>query len=267
MNGKSAWSYSSLLALATKARRRLSLNATLASHRVLSLFGHDDYVPFIVLTRSRTGSNLLLSFLNSHPNVFCEGEIFAKLDGADPLRRMNRALGRQPRHIHAKGFKLFYYHPLDANAGAFWAELERRSEIRVIHLTRDNILRTLVSRKIAGIQGAWTGTRHDAGDARDKRVIVTPEELEEGFQDTRGWEESAKGRFGSHPVLSVSYEGLVRDPKDCYQVLCRFLGVPAGQPRTTLSQQNPERLKDLLRNYDALKAHFAETRWAPFFDE
>jgi LPS sulfotransferase NodH len=267
MNGKTTRSNSAVLAIATKAARRLSLYATLASHRVLAVFGHRNYVPFIVLTRSRTGSNMLLSFLNSHPNVFCEGEIFAKLEGDDPIRRLHRTFGRQPRHIRAKGFKLFYYHPLDADAAGFWAELQSRTNIRIIHLTRDNILRTLVSRKIAGIKGAWTGTRFDPGEAHEKSVTVSVEELEEGFRSTSEWERTANERFGSHPVLHVTYEGLVRGPQECYEVLCRFLGVPAARPRTTLSQQNPEKLRDLVNNYDALKDHFAGSQWAIHFDE
>ena len=54
-------------------------------HFVLSLFGHHNYVPFVILTRSRTGSNMLVQYLNSHPSVFCSYELFAKLQGAPEL--------------------------------------------------------------------------------------------------------------------------------------------------------------------------------------
>jgi LPS sulfotransferase NodH len=255
------------MALVTKAMRRLSLYATLASHRMLGLLGHRDYVQFFVLTRSRTGSNLLLSFLNSHPSIFCEGEIFAKMNGADPVSRLRRAYGKQPRHIRAKGFKIFYYHPLDADAADFWGELERRTDIRIIHLTRDNMLRTLLSRKIAGVRGSWTGTRFDAADQESKRITVSAEELADGFKQTREWEQAATARFASHPVLRMSYEDLVRSPQDFHMKLCRFLGVSPGRPSTDLSQQNPESLRELIRNYDDLKAHFAGSPWARFFED
>lgn len=260
-------SISSPLALATKGLRRVSLYATLASHRLLGVFGHRDFVPFVVLTRSRTGSNLLLSFLNSHPNVFCEGEIFARMNGADPVRRLRKTFRKQPRHIHAKGFKIFYYHPLDMEAAEFWAELERRTEIRIIHLTRDNILRTLVSRKIAEIRGSWTGTRFDPSDPQGKSIAMTKEELTDGFKSTREWEQAATARFAAHPLLRMSYESIVRAPQDSYGSMCRFLDVSPGRPRTNLSQQNPESLRDLISNYDALKAHFVGSDWAPYFDE
>jgi len=255
------------MALATKAARRLSLYATLASHRLLGVFGHRDYVPFIVLTRSRTGSNLLLSFLNSHPNIFCEGEIFANLNGANPLTRLRRVLGKQPRHIHAKGFKIFYYHPLDADAADFWAELERRTEIRVIHLTRENLLRTLLSRKIAGIRGAWTGTRFDQVDPTDKQVSFTAEELEEGFRQIQTWQDSAAARFSNHPMLRLTYEELTTNPFGSYRALSTFLGLPGSEPRTSLNKQNPESVRSLIRNYDELKLRFAGSPWGKCFDE
>lgn len=255
------------LALVTKAARRLSLYATLASHRLLGVFGHRDYVPFIVLTRSRTGSNLLLSFLNSHPNIFCEGEIFARLHGADPMTRLGRSFGKQPRHIHAKGLKIFYYHPLDADARGLWDELERRSDIRVIHLTRENILRTLVSRKIAGVRDAWTGTRFDRADFADKQVSFTVEDLETGFTQTREWEIEATRRFSAHPFISLSYEALVADSTATYHRLLEFLGMPGGDPHTGLRQQNPEKLRDLISNYDELKRSFTGSRWESLFED
>ncbi len=253
-------------AFAIKVMRRVSLYATLTSHRMLAAFGHRDYVQFIVLTRSRTGSNLLLSFLNSHPHIFCEGEIFAKLKGADPLSKLRRTFGKQPRHIHAKGFKIFYYHPLDESADELWQELERCTEIRVIHLTRDNVLRTLLSRKIAGIKDTWTGTRFDAAGSDGKQVSFTTEELESGFRQTRAWEDSGNVRFRAHQTIQLSYEGLVKDPHALYRQLLVFLDLPENIPSTGLRQQNPETLRELISNYDELKIAFTGSAWESYFE-
>lgn len=237
-------------------------------HDILSLFGHTDFVPFIVLTRSRTGSNLLLSFLNAHRNVYAESEIFARLDGVDPLARLKRAFGRQPRSVKAKGFKIFYYHPLDIRAPTLWSTLEKSESLRVIHLTRENILRTLLSRKIAEAQDVWTGTAYDgAGDVRSKSVRFTRQELEEGFSRTRAWEHAAVERFGDHPFLSVTYENLVRDMSAAFARVLAFLDIPYIEPTTKLQKQNPEKLRDLIANYDEMKDAFAATQWQSFFDE
>jgi len=255
------------MSLATRGVRRLSLLARLGWYRVLSIAGHDDYVRFIVLTRSRTGSNLLISFLNGHPDIFAEGEIFARMNERDPLARLAAAFGRQPRHIKAKGFKIFYYHPLDADGTALWQRLAGMQGLRVIHLTRRNVLRTLLSRKIAGLQDAWTATRYDRSAVEARRVRFTPEELEQGFQETRRWEESVDRRFPAQATLHLSYEELIADPAAVYAAMLAFLGAREVAPSTHLRRQNPEKLRELIDNYSELKEAFAGSPWQAYFDE
>src|SRR3546814_8552873 len=56
--------------------------------RLRSAVGHTGFTKFIVLSRSRTGSNMLVSLLDSHPRVAAEGEIVARLDGRDARKRL-----------------------------------------------------------------------------------------------------------------------------------------------------------------------------------
>ncbi len=78
---------------------------------------HSDFQRFIVLSRSRTGSNMLLSFLNSHPNIHAEGEVFNRLNGQNYQEILSRVFADQPPRILAKGFKIFYYHPMALSRG------------------------------------------------------------------------------------------------------------------------------------------------------
>jgi LPS sulfotransferase NodH len=258
---------SRLLSSASRRLQRLSLRTRLLAHRALSVFGHTDYVRFIILTRSRTGSTLLRSYLNSHRNIFVEGEIFGRLRGRDPLAQLHAAFGRQPRHIRAKGFKIFYYHPLDARADQLWDRLEALEDIRVIHLTRHNVLRTLLSRKIAGIKRDYVANRFDAIDPESKRIVLTVPELADGFRQTREWELGAADRFRRHPKLDVTYEELVELPQETYRKVLAFLGQDYRDPRTGMIRQNAESLRYLIRNYDELKAGFAGSPWEHYFDE
>jgi LPS sulfotransferase NodH len=258
---------SAALSLYARGIRRLALHAQLLKYRVLATRGHLDFIRFIVLTRSRTGSNLLLSFLNGHSDIFCDGEIFARMRGKDPLVRLGKAFGKQPRHVLARGFKIFYYHPLDADGGMLWTSLADMQDLKVIHLTRSNILRTLVSRKIAGVQDRWTGTRYDAVGLAARRIHFSIQELESGFRQTRAWETEAEARFRGHSLLRITYEELVGDPPDAYDRALDFLGMRKQAPRTSLRRQNPENLRELIRNYDELKEHFSSSPWHEFFEE
>jgi len=232
------------------------------------VFGHSDYKRFIILSRSRTGSNLLNSFLNSHPNIHTEGEVASKLNGRKPKDILARSFGKEPYCIKAKGFKIFYYHPMDDDSKDIWHDLLNMDDLRVVHLKRRNIFRTLISRKIAVLQDVWaTDSPARTGDGGKKGVGFTVEELENSFEQTREWENRGDEMFNSHPLVSVCYEDLVSDPESTYRKVTDFLGLQYVHPTTHLKKQNTEKLADLVINYDDLKSAFHETQWEVFFEE
>lgn len=256
------------MSLLIKVLRRPNRAFRVLSYRLLSTYGHLDFKRLIVLSRSRTGSNMLISFLNSHPNVHVEGEIFGELNGRNYKDVLSMTFAKQPYYIKIKGFKIFYYHPLDDESNDTWDGLMNLDNLWVIHLKRRNIFRTLISRKIAGSEDVWAVTSSSRiNSGMNKTVTFTAEELEEGFRQTREWEKDGDEKFRKHPLLSVYYEGLVGDPEGTFAKITDFLGVRYVQPKTNLRKQNPERLRDLVINYDELKPAFLGTEWQPFFEE
>ena len=236
--------------------------------QLAGVFGRRDFTRFIILSRSRTGSNLLLSLLNSHPNVQAEWEIFARLEGEPHDRRLARTFGRQPRRIRAKGFKLFYYHPLDDDSGALWRDLVADPSLRVIHLKRRNILRCLVSRKIAAQRDAWSADAEQPAEAAQRKAVsFTASELQEGFSQTRSWEHMGDRDFRRHRLLSLAYEDLAAQPAATLERVQRFLGLPPVRLNSDMKKQNPEPLRQLVANYDELKQAFDGSPWSLFFDE
>lgn len=237
-------------------------------HRAFSILGHWDYKRFIVLTRSRTGSNMLLSFLNSHPNVQAQGEIFGKLNGVNYKEILARAFSKQPYYIKATGFKIFYYHPQDDDSCDIWSELANMQGLYVIHLKRRNILRTLTSRKIAGIQDVWLITdTNRSNKVKEKAVEFTVDELEKGFKQTRYWEYAGDRMFSDHQILDVYYENLVKNPQDEFEKITDLLGLPKSHPTTHFRKQNPEKLSELIINYEELKTAFEGSEWESFFED
>jgi LPS sulfotransferase NodH len=240
------------------------------THKWLSLFSHNEYRRFIVLSRSRTGSNMLISFLNSHPNIQADGEIFSKLSGRNTKDVLAKAFTKQPLFVKAKGFKIFYYHPLDDKASGVWDALASLNDLHVIHLKRRNILHTLVSRKIADIQDVWvvrSADQHSGADRREITVAFSVDELSEGFKQTREWEQFGEDTFRNHLMISIEYEDLVAYREPTFRKLTEFLGVRYVHPTTQLIKQNTKSMKETIMNYEELKSAFSETEWHPFFDE
>lgn len=235
-------------------------------YHVLRRFGHRDYKKFVIVARSRTGSNLLLTYLNSHPWVHGEGELFVRLNGRDHKDILAKIFGKQPRYAKAVGFKLFYYHPVDDDAKHIWDDIEQMKDVHIIHIKRRNVLRTLVSRKVAVNSNVWA-TSSDKSVIDDKTVTFTPEELEGEIAETKAWEQTADRRLKDHPMLPIYYEDLASNPNAVFRQVTDFLELPAQKPSTPLRRQNPEKLSTLIRNYDDLKAAFMGTKWHRYFEE
>ncbi len=241
-----------------------------AVHSALSPAGTRSYRSFLVLSRSRTGSNMLIQSLNSHPGIAADYEIFAKLSGRAEADILDRAYGRQPFYIQAKGFKIFYYHPQDATGSPVWDMLQAVEGLHVIHLKRRNILHALVSSRVAYQTGIY-GVRSDREAARFQEAVpqvrFTPEELERDFRQTRQWERDGAARFAGKPILDVDYEDMVADLPGQFRRITDFLGVAPRPPRTDFKKQRTRSLWDTVENYGELRSNFRGSVWEHFFDE
>lgn len=230
------------------------------------IFDHTNYKRFIILARSRVGSNLLTSYLNFHPSISAEGEIFQRLNEKNYSEILLKVFSKQPLYIRARGFKIFYYHPNDDDTQEIWRLLGNIKDLHVIHLKRRNILRTLISQKLAENQDTWVKTATDNVNSH-KSVEFGKEGLERAFKQTRLWESNGEARFQHHPFLTVYYEDLVNELASTMKKVYSFLSLRYVQPKTFLKKQNPEALRELLQNYDRLKQAFYGTEWQEFFEE
>ena len=234
---------------------------------IFKRFGQQNFNKFIVLSRSRTGSNLLLSFINNHHNLHAKGEIFGSLRGQNYQDVLNKVFYKQPYFIKSAGFKIFYYHPEDVENCNIWNDLINMQNLFVIHLKRRNILRTLISKRIADTQNVWTiSGAEDQNNIKPNTVSLTAKELKDGFEQTRKWEINGDKMFSDHPVLNIYYEDLVINPDKYFKEVTDFLNVPFIKPYTTLKKQNPGKVCDLVENFEELKAAFQKTKWQSFFN-
>lgn len=260
----------SLISLAGRGIRDPRKAVVVIRHKLLSTIGHKNCRPFIVLSRSRTGSNLLISLLNSHPNVYAEGEILSELNGKNYKDILAKAFGKQPFHVKAKGFKIFYYHPIDDKHSGIWDTLSSIDDLHIIHLKRRNILHTLISRKVASIRDIWvvkSTNWHSGADRNEITVNFSIDELSEGFEQTRRWEQEGDDIFKKQPLISIYYEDLVNHREQTFRKITEFLGVRYILPKTNLKKQNTKSMRDTVTNFEALKSAFSETEWHSFFDD
>jgi LPS sulfotransferase NodH len=249
--------------------------------------GRKDYTRFIILGRSRTGSNFLRGLLNSHDQVVVYGEIFQNKNSIgwalpgfsnngqlmqefykQPTRFVEQRVYKKfPVHTCAVGFKIFYYHAQDEAWIPVWDYLRQHREIKVLHIIRRNILRTHLSRKLAMLNDLWVNT--NGNTSKKKSVRLDYSECLNDFQQTWNWQQEYARLFLDHDLMEVVYEDLAADYRPVMQDVLGFLEVESNidliKPETHKQAQTP--LPIAIENYYELKEMFKDTSWASFFDE
>ena len=248
--------------------------------------GHRTYRRFVILGQGRTGTNFLRGLLNSHGAILAFGEVFRSdseiswgiplwhtsrgalsLAGTDANAFLDRHIFRAyPESIEAVGFKLFYNHAREASRRRVWDRIVDAHGPAVVHLTRRNLLKSLVSLRRAEMDGRWVATRPTTSRPMEK-VRLTYEECVGYFEQSLRWQDEHESRLGGQPRLNVVYEDLVsRGPLEHVRIL-EFLGVPPRQLRPGTLQQSHGPLRDVLANFAELERRFSGSRWQPFFED
>ena len=230
---------------------------------------HTNYSKFIIVSHARSGSNLLLNSLNSHPNLIAEHEIFAAHNrdiGENFQPTLDRLFRNRPESVKAVGCKIFYYH-LNKDE---WQELSKIPELKVIHLKRKNRLSMIVSMKVAFKTDQWgIGDESERIDVLKKQIHLNEESLRTSFSNIESWENDVTKTFGQHPLKEVYYEDLTSQYENTLDGLFNFLGVttiPTEMINIKHKKQNPEPLDQLIQNYSELKKKFQNTPWQHYFN-
>jgi len=215
----------------------------------------------------------------------------------DPIAFLEERIFRVwPPDVSAVGFKFLYGQTWDYPG--LVDHLRGDTDLYVLHLQRRNVLRTLTSLKLAKQTDIWfedrqappklTRTnlmravrsppavvraarrwvqRRNLPMQSPARVTISVDELFESLVAMRMRIDNYDASFAEHPKMPVYYEDLVERREETLAAAQEFLGVEPRELTTTLQRQNPEPLRDLIENYDELRAAFAGTPEAALFDD
>ena len=224
---------------------------------------------FIILAAPRTGSNLLCTLLNSHPEVLCHHELFnpdgifyaldyrdGSLDlGSMAVRDQDpfgflRRIWEYPQGARCIGFKM-----TRGQNDAIMQKLIEDSGVLKIVLQRRNRLKTYVSEQLARQTERWeVYARSDlASDTPRLRVdlesLKAHSDLNERFY--RNIQQSLQ--VGQQPWIEAVYENILNG--DEHMRLLEFLGV--GDTRARLAgssiKQNDTDLRNHIDNFHELE--------------
>jgi LPS sulfotransferase NodH len=216
---------------------------------------------FAIVSTARTGSNYLSAGLKTSPSIRMYHEIFAdhhRQIGKDFEKTLSTVFQLESKSTEIVGFKVFYNHLNEEE----WQKLQSYRDLKIIHLTRKNRLRTVISLEIAFKTGYWTKSGN-FGEPKDKRLILDPSKLMTRLEEIEEGEAATRSRFSDRQLLEVVYEELVQSPREMFASVGSYLGVDNIDPeQIRLKKQNPEPLTQLISNYDEIAAALKQTRFA-----
>jgi len=154
---------------------------------------------------------------------------------------------------------------LDTKFRSAWDFLISNKRLKVIHLKRENKLKTLVSLKIAYITNKWMHWKPEELEKATCRLEY--EECVSYFTKMSNYEQSHDCLFGDHEKLVITYEELVKQQDQTINQCWDFLQLPHSPVNTILKKQNSDRLEDTLINYEELKNTFEGSPWRIYFDQ
>lgn len=248
---------------------------------------------FIIICHGRTGSNYLRSLLNSHNDIYCFDELFnpkgeeqedfqKRLE--NPTENINKKVFENTNDKkHIKGFKLLYYQlpqspefednlynknnyvssKIKKTLYEYLEYLKNQTDIKIIHLKRKNMLKTLISLKKAGETNVWTSK---TGQISSPKITLNKFGCEHFFKNTRNFETKYDQIFKNHDVLQITYEELYTNRVKTIDKVLDFLGAPKITLHSPLRKINSDNVSDLVENIEELKEHFANSPHIEFFN-
>ena len=214
---------------------------------------------FFVICTPRSGSTLLISYLNSVPGVSFADEILnPALTFGVPAQGISKdAVWRHIRHSlnHCGeavcGAKIFAAHLRTHGMDAAQL-LEHFPGARLVVVYRGSFLEQYVSIQIARRTGRYQRTAAAPDEPPGGKVAIRAPKLLEAYRSVARFYRELEGneRLKGRAVW-IRYEDLAADPQRLFErVLFPFLGVRPVPVKTDLVKMNPRPLPELIENYD-----------------
>ncbi len=194
---------------------------------------------FIILCQPRSGSNLLHTYLNSHPSVYSYGEVIRKSIENNKINNNNPSIYKlafkpHPKTIKAVGVKLFYnYHDIPVYKDCF-LEVVDNPAIKIIHLERENLLDTFISLKKAELTNTWSTTK---SSTHHSRPHITSTDFKQYLKRVSAQKSNMEKLFKEHHQLHITYEKLFTNQGKVLREVQSFLGVKQKKLFTLLKKQ------------------------------
>ncbi|HTQ38891.1 MAG TPA: sulfotransferase [Pirellulales bacterium] len=242
------------------------------------------YRKFILLAHQRSGSSMMVDTLAKHPQILSFGELFVpgridfEIEGYDPhsakLLALRNARPLQfleefvfssySNDIKAVGFKLFPDQIDNFSFRCVWKWLKRNPDIKIIYLTRRNLLATYASLQIAKRSGVFA--IKNESERVQATIKIKPRKCLAEWRKRKRYHQLVEKKIKEREMLKWIYEDFTQSPDQHLRQVQQFLGVDVSDLKISTVKQEVRPLSAVIENYYQLQQHFSGTQWEQFFD-
>ena len=256
-------------------------------------------IKFVLVCPGRVGSSVIIRALAQHPDLAVTSEVLNPLlvragdfvlnPKLDPTNKVSEVEEWVTELYHEQdldkimqfhditklidkiftcynGFKLLYYQIPKNHVG--WNYFLNIPNIKIIHLTRSNLLERLLSCEKAEKSCVWQrdSQMHDVKlPEEDESIYLDCKIVENIFIEYKKNIEYFTKLFSNSDCLSIEYKEIF-DWTSLMEKLQGFLGVQMSTLPQVFSKLLVKTPSQLISNYQELSAYFHNTEWAEFFN-
>jgi LPS sulfotransferase NodH len=227
----------------------------------------DDKTRFLIITSGRAGSELLVTLLNSHPQIACDGEFLMERHRWPERFIEGRAAVAYRQGMRAYGIKTLPQHIYDVQALKDPAEWPRHLAQRgwqIIRLRRANRLHQAISM----VRAAKTNWHYRGPEVAPFKPIAVDVMQLVGTMYVIEWlEHQIDELLEGTDHLSLVYEDDLETEESqarTVERICTRLNQPPSATSSELIRIHPRHARDMISNYDEV---VAELRLNRFMEE
>lgn len=246
---------------------------------------------YMITCAARTGSSLLETSLLSHPDIQSHGEVYEP-NRVGALRGRYTALVADPesnskltqfrdRYQTAflykyvfdtqgkkvAGLKLKYEELFLPKFAETREAVRRDTDIKIIHLRRDNLFERFVSWYLAAKVTRITEIHSEEARPVIDSIEIPVKECHVDLDRSLARSAFFQRMFQKHRVFDVTYEELAGEQRNAtLQAVQDFLGVEPRELSSKLRKVVSKDLRSLVSNYQELAEHFSKTQHARYFE-
>jgi len=223
---------------------------------------------FVIASLPRSGTHMLSSLLDRHPQIRTEAEIFNPYSERNHKHRgrsaqwvlRNRAWHEGPQPIRGVPIHLNHDDPWKV-----WQYLRGLAAVRYLCMRRRNVLAQFVSHEQAMVHGRWQVWR-DQRRPEVVALVIEPRRLEHFAERMEACWERFDAEFSAHERLPVWYEDLCEHTEAVSTDVQQFLGASLvrGLRPGTIKVGRP--LAEVVSNYDQLRRYLGGSKYESLFE-